>query len=790
MSFREFLSRRPVAVLGSLRAAACALLLSSAGLSACSRESTAPQAVPATIVAQAGNNQTAVAGQPLATPLSVYVTDASGKAVKGYRVDWDLSAASGTLSTRSSVTDGSGIATTNWTMGPTIGTARVAAQVNGLNPAVFIATVVAGPAASVVATPEATTVGVGDTIRVRGSVRDAFGNTLAGQTIVFTSLDATLATVNSTGLVTALAQGTARIIAAENSGKADTVPVTIGPAGSGACGSASPITMALGEVRTPAAGASSVGLCLAAPAGVNAEYGLALVNTNGNFGVGAYIDVLGLGNTGPTTVSLSAADALGSTSRTLIGDIPVGAEIDDRNAVREAEFARREVARKALTPLVEDARTWYGTRSRYRAAVATPNVGDQIKLNANASQACSNPNTRTGRVTAVSSRAMVVSDVDNPSGGYTDAEYQGILATFDTLIFPMDTAAFGAPTNISNYGRIILFFTKAVNELTPRNANYTIGGFFFARDLYPKKASASLGACSASNENEMFYLLVPDPNGEINGNKRSKDEITSSNQSTIAHEFQHLINASRRLYVNTGALANEETWLDEGLSHVAEELLYFRISGFGTRQNLGLADVTANSARQTQFNTYAALNFLRFQRFITATESNSPYAPNDSLSTRGATWNFLRFAAARQGAAGEAGFFHALVNSRTTGVNNLQNVLTSGGFSDYLIDWAVSLVGDDFSVAQTAVLDPRYVNPAWNFRSIFPGLRIGGSALGVYPISARLLSSSNPQRIVLAGGTSSYVRFGIPAGRSAFITFSTNGQAPAAGIRWGFVRLR
>ncbi|MBY0490165.1 MAG: Ig-like domain-containing protein [Gemmatimonadaceae bacterium] len=782
MSFREFRSVRLAALLAALAASAL--------VSACSRESTAPTAVPTTIVVQAGNNQTAVAGQPLATPLSVVVTDAAGKGVKGYRVDWDLGAASGTLSARSSTTDGSGIATTTWTMGPTIGTARVAAQVNGLNPAVFTATVIAGPVASVVATPEATALGVGDTIRVRGSVRDAFGNTIAGQTITFTTLDASLASVSSTGLVTALAQGTARIVAAENAGKADTVPVSIGPAGSGACGTASPVTMTLGEVRTPAAGATSVSLCLAAPAGVNAEYGLALFNTTSNFGVGSYVDVLGIGNTGPTTVSLSAAQALGSTSTATIGDIPVGAEVDDRNAVREAEFARREVARKELAPLVDDARSWYGSRGRFSYAVATPNVGDQIKLNANASQACSNPNTRTGRVAAVSSRAMVVSDVDNPSGGYTDADYQGILATFDTLIFPMDTAAFGAPTNISSYGRIILFFTKAVNELTPRNANFTIGGFFFARDLYPKKASGSLGACSASNENEMFYLLVPDPNGEINGNKRTKDEVTSSNQSTIAHEFQHLINASRRLYVNPGAASNEETWLDEGLAHVAEELLYFRISGFGTRQNLGLPDVTANTTRQSQFNTYAALNFLRFQRFITATESNSPYAPNDSLSTRGATWNFLRFAAARQGAAGEAAFFRALVNSRTTGVANLQNVLTSGGFSDYLIDWAVSLIGDDFSTAQTALLDPRYVNPAWNFRSIFPGLRISGSPLGVYPISARLLTSSSPQRIILAGGTSSYVRFGIPAGRSAFITFSSNGQAPPAGVRWGFVRLR
>ncbi len=756
-------------------------------LAACSHESSGPTAVPALIVAQAGNNQTATPLQTLSIALSVLVTDEANKPVKSARVDWDLSAGSGTLSARSVNTDANGIASTTWTLGPTAGTARVAAQVNGLNPAVFTATVIAGPVNSIVATPENASIGVGDTLRVRGSARDANGNTVASQAVNFSSLDVGLATVSNTGLVTALAQGTARIVL-DAVGKADTVPVSIGPAGTSLCGTQSPVTMALGEVRMPTAGATSVGLCLSAPATVNAEYGIAFVNVGSNFGIGAYVDVVGLGNTGPTTASLSAESELATQSG--LAELPVGAAIDDRNAERDAEFARRDSARKELAPLVNDARAWYSARSRFASVVATPSVGDQIKLNTNASQACSNANARTGRVAAISSRAMVVSDVDNPTGGYSDADYAGILAAFDTLVFPMDTTAFGAPTNISSYGRVILFYTKAVNELTPRNANYTIGGFFFARDLYPKKASSTLGACAGSNENEMFYLLVPDPNGEVNGNRRSKDEVTQSNLTAIAHELQHLINASRRLYVNAGAAPNEETWLDEGLAHVAEELLYFRISGYGTRQNLNLSDVASTTARQAQFNTYAASNFVRFQRFITATEANSPYAPNDSLATRGATWNFLRFAAARQGAANEAAFFHALVNSRNTGVTNLQGVLTSGGFNEYLLDWAVSLLGDDYSTTQTALLDTRYVNPAWNFRSIFPGLRIGGVSLGVYPIAARLLTNNAPQRAVLAGGTSSYFRFGIPAGRSAFLSFSTNGQAPPANIKWAYVRLR
>jgi hypothetical protein len=764
------------------------LALGCASLLGCAKSAAAPNATPATIVVDAGNNQTGTAGQPLVTPLAVRVSDAEGKPVKDRRVDWDIGASSGMVLPASSTTNASGIATTIWTAGPVATTIRVSAQLAGLNPAVFTAVILPGAPVSVVATPEAATLGVGDTIRVRASLRDALGNTIVGQVITFSTLDAERASVSSTGLVTALAQGTARIVA-DASGRADTVPVTIGAPGTSLCGGASPITMALGEVSALTAGATSISACVTAPTGVNAEYGLVVVNTAGSFGTGAFVDVLAIGNTGPTIASLTAQDALGSAAAATT-DLPIGGAIDDRNAERAAELARQEIAHKELTPLVPEARRWYASRGRTSALVAA-NVGDELKLNVNSSQSCSNPSTRTGRIAALSNRAMIVSDLANPAGGYTDAEYQSILATFDTLVFPMDTAAFGAPTNISPYGRLILFYTKAVNELTPRNANFTIGGFFFARDLYPKKAANGLAACAASNENEMFYLLAPDPTGEVNGNRRTKDEVTQGNLASIAHELQHLINASRRLYVNSGAVASEETWLDEGLAHIAEELLYFRIAGYGSRVNLTSTDVFATTARQAQFNTYASLNFFRFQRYLVAPESNSPYAPNDSLATRGAIWNFLRFAAGRQGAEGEAEFFRRLVNARSTGVANLQTVLSSGGFSDYLLDWVVSLIADDFSPATTAALQPRYINPAWNFRAIFPGLRVSsGAPLGTYPIAARLLTSSAPQRIVLGGGTSSFVRFGIPDGRSAFITFSSNGVRPAATIRAALVRLR
>lgn len=744
-----------------------------------------PSATPASVRLQAGSAQTGTVGSALAIPLSVVVTDKSGGAVSGARVDWDVGAGSGTLAPASTLTNSAGVAQTTWTLGTVAGNQRATAQVSGLTRIVFTATALPGAAASVVATPHEAYLGVGDTIRLIASARDQYGNVLSGQAITFRSADAAIAGVDVNGLITAIAQGAGRVIV-EAGGRSDTVAVTVGVAGSSACGPLPVQTLALGQVISPVSDAAGIRVCLASPAGVNAEYALTLISTVESFSTITSLDVYGFGNTGPATAALMAPAEAGTAFESRLAE-PVSL-----TAPRRVEWARREVERTELAPLVSGARAWQAEKAASPSLVIPTNikVGDAITFNANATSACSSPDNRASRVAAIGAKSIVVVDNENPTGGYTDAEYADIAATFDTLIYPLDTTAFGAPTNVSGTGKIVLFYTARVNALTPAStSNFTVGGFFFARDLYPKTARNGLGACAASNEAEMFYLLVPDPNGTINGNRRTKSTVTTLNLGTIAHEFEHLINSGRRLYVNTSATPNEEIWLDEGLAHSAEELLYYRMSGFTSRQNLNLQQVASQS---TLFSNYAGSNFSRFYTHLISPETSSPYAPNDSLSTRGATWSFLRYAAGRQGAGGEAAFYRALVNSSTSGRANLANVL--GGstvVADYLRDWTVSLIADDYSTAVTAALNPIYVTPSWNFRSIYPGLTLGGgSALGVYPIATRSLTSGVPQRISLAGGTSSYVRFGIRSGQSALLSVASNGGAIPSGMRYAIVRMR
>jgi hypothetical protein len=415
-----------------------------------------------------------------------------------------------------------------------------------------------------------------------------------------------------------------------------------------------------------------------------------------------------------------------------------------------------------LTPLISSARLWKRTRSgagaKFDVIPSSVVVGQTLQLNANAETSCASPNYRGARVVAITNRAIVVADTGNPAGGYTDAEYASLGATFDTLIDPLDRAAFGDPSDIDGNGKIVLFFTKTVNDLTPKSSTSYIGGFFYARDLFPATKTADFDACATSNMGEMFYIMVPDPN---RGGPFAKSNVASEVTATLAHEYQHLINASRRMYVNTTASDFEETWLDEGLAHTAEELLFFHVSGLTPRQDLNVTNIRASQATVDAFNNYDADNFGRYSEYLNDPSTYSPYADNDSLATRGATWAFLRYATDRAGST-DGQTFYNLVNSTTTGIANLQNVFGPNVLSE-MRDWGVSVLTDDLSgVAAT------YQQPTWNYRSMFATL----TSSSVFPLTNVSLTAGS-HSVTLGRGSNAYLRFSVPAGGAALLQWPT-----------------
>ncbi len=272
---------------------------------------------------------------------------------------------------------------------------------------------------------------------------------------------------------------------------------------------------------------------------------------------------------------------------------------------------------------------------------------EQLQFNVNAKQGCSNPIMRAARFETQSAHLAIYSDTSNPSGGFSLADYEAFTAKFEELVWPVLTQNFGTPWDIDNNGRVIAFFTKAVNELTEAGSQSVVGGFFYGRDLFPKTASGGLAACPTSNEAEMFYMLVPDPNGVVNGNVRTLDQVRKSTIGVIGHEFQHLINSSRRLFVNTTALYPEVGYMEEGLSHIAEELLFYSASGLTPKMNISIDTLRAAQQRLDAVNAYQSSNLARFRNYLRAPSNNSPYQGDDDLETRGASWSWLRYLADR-----------------------------------------------------------------------------------------------------------------------------------------------
>jgi Domain of unknown function (DUF1929)/Bacterial Ig-like domain (group 1)/Kelch motif len=100
-----------------------------------------------------GNSQEAPAGQALANPIAVLVTDDNGEAVSGVAVDWSADDG-GSVSASSVETGDDGRASVTWTLGPTPGSQTATAAVDGLDgsPVQFTATALEGGAVTIAVT--------------------------------------------------------------------------------------------------------------------------------------------------------------------------------------------------------------------------------------------------------------------------------------------------------------------------------------------------------------------------------------------------------------------------------------------------------------------------------------------------------------------------------------------------------------------------------------------------------------------------------------------------------------
>jgi hypothetical protein len=441
------------------------------------------------------------------------------------------------------------------------------------------------------------------------------------------------------------------------------------------------------------------------------------------------------------------------------------------------ESRLRDMERSTLTPRFAAARQW--NAARVPSLPTTLAVGDLVTVNVNATDPCANPQYHAVRVVAIGAKALILNDTLNPKPGFSAADFQRYAAKFDTLVYPLDVDAFGEPTDIDKNGHIAIVFTRSVNELTPAGAFSFVGGLTFSRDLFPQVGTARAQACPASNEGEYLYLMAPDPSGTINGNRRTNGFVDTNTTAVIAHELVHLINASRKLYVNTSAPKFEVKWLDEGLAHIAEELLFYRESGLTSRSNLTYFALAETPRTRKAYQADMAANAGRYREYLTSTSTSSPYRTGDDLSTRGAAWSFLRYLADRRGAS-DGDVFARLINNSAVGIPNLQSVF-GNDVASLVRDWSAAQAVDDVQ-GVAAELQQK----SWNWHSIFGGVT---ASPALYPLAVTHMTASTSTYTgsVVPGG-SAFFDFSVAANDTATFTLDGQAGAPASGLQLVIVR--
>ena len=88
-----------------------------------------------------------------------------------------------------------------------------------------------------------------------------------------------------------------------------------------------------------------------------------------------------------------------------------------------------------------------------------------------------------------------------PAHGLTQPDYDQLVDDFDTLMYAVDTTAFGRESDIDGNGVVVVLLTQHVNALSPdcNNTGRVILGYFFGADLMVK------GAYTQSRLRQMIF---------------------------------------------------------------------------------------------------------------------------------------------------------------------------------------------------------------------------------------------------------------------------------------------
>ncbi|MGE5728711.1 MAG: hypothetical protein ACM34L_08930 [Gemmatimonas sp.] len=368
------------------------------------------------------------------------------------------------------------------------------------------------------------------------------------------------------------------------------------------------------------------------------------------------------------------------------------------------------------------------------------------------------------------SHLLIYVSKNAPSGGFTDAQIAAFGNTFDLDLYTIDVSTFGPPTDIDANGRVIVLLSPLINKLTTASdcsSKGYIAGFFNAVDLLPAQYAGK------SNGAEIFYSLVPDPNATLSCT-HTVAAVLQLTPSTFIHEFQHMISFGQHAILRNGN--EEDPWLNEGLSHVAEELgSRFYENRFPpptgrTDPDQAFPDSAQGFISGDLYNSYHFLLDPASTDSIDKASVTNWGNGDGTLVQRGGVWLFLRWL----GDQLDSTVYGRLDQTSLTGIPNVENA-SGASFPSLFGEFSLALYVDSLPGIPRTSIPTELRFTSRNLRALYAkaNQRNPSTFPKTFPIEALPLTPGNARSESMNPGTMDFFILTAPSSGSAIgLTFA------------------
>jgi hypothetical protein len=431
-------------------------------------------------------------------------------------------------------------------------------------------------------------------------------------------------------------------------------------------------------------------------------------------------------------------------------------------AQRAAERALR--ARAARRPRSAVSASFH----RQLSAAAVPAVGSIQSFHVANSFTANTWATVGAKLAYAGANVLIYIDTLAPANGFTATQLSNFGQLFDQTLYPIDTTAFGSPSDIDGNGHVIMLMTPVVNADTPSSTCQSQGfvaGFFDSGDFGGSGANA--------NNAEIFYSIVPDTAGTVSC-AHGVGEVGADVPGTFLHELQHLINYSQHVVISGSDPSS--SWLDEGMSIVAEELgsAYYEQKCPPPACRTNPSQLFPDSSQGfIQDFLYDSYQYALLPDTATITLSTDD---ENGFSWRGGAWLFARWLGDQKGST----VYRQLEKGPSNALADVQQA-TGQTFPALFSDFGLALYADSLPglPRTTAPAANRFVSR--NVKQLWARLFATSGGSDVPTASPLVLTpiTTDTTTSVLLPGTMTFFRIDTPAGAATVtIQFSTSGGLP------------